>query len=239
MLVVAATMPHSWMIQFWAKSTMFNNRVSKFFMDSCCAIPVARNPNSNHTLDTSPHALLFADTSLALAQHNVIAIFPEGTSYTFPSIVQIHPGAAWAVVEYFRYARKQKLATMATERDKSIYLGGKGRHGEKTELKVLPVGIVYDDKSKFMSRVSVAFRIQMLMINATSDSYYVSLHWSRSPPLVAHKFSYGNPIDMDSYQRELFDENLDPEVAAKSVVRKLNTEIETRLLLMSVNAPDW
>jgi len=44
---------------------------------------------------------------------------------------------------------------------------------------------------------------------------------------------------MDSYARELFDKNLDPEVAAKSVVRKLNTEIEGRLLSMSVNAPDW
>jgi len=208
-------------------------------MDSCCAMPVARNPNSNHTLDTSPHALLFADTSLALAQHRLIAIFPEGTSYTLPSIVKIHPGAAWAVVDYFQYARKQKLAAMPGERDKLIYLGGKGRHGEKTGLKILPVGIVYDDKSRFMSRVSAVFRIQMLMTNATSDSYYVSPHWPRSSVLAAHQFSYGNPIETDNYTRELFDENLDPEVAAKSVVQKLNAEIERRLLLISVNAPDW
>jgi len=227
------------MIQFWVKSTMFKNRVSKFIMDSCCAIPVARNPNPSHTLDISPHTFLFADTSLALAQHRLIAIFPEGTSYTLPSIVQIHPGAAWAVVEYFQYARKQKLTTMPTERDKLIYLGGKGRRGEKTGLKVLPVGIVYDDKSRFMSRVSVAFRIQILMINAASDPYYVSPHWPRSSALAAHQSSYGNPIDMDSYTRELFDENLDPEVAAKSVVRKLNTEIERGLFSVSINAPDW
>jgi len=156
---------------------MFGHGISKFIMDSCCAVPVARNTNSNHTVDTSAHALLFADTSLALAQHHLIAIFPEGTSYTLPSIAQIHPGFAWAVVEYFRYVRKQKLAAMVSERDKAIYLGGKGRHGEKTGLKLLPVGIVYDDKSRFMSRVSVTFHVQMLMFNATSDSYYVSPHW--------------------------------------------------------------
>ena len=35
--------------------------------DVRCAIPVAQNTNSNHTVDTSAHVFLFADTSLALA----------------------------------------------------------------------------------------------------------------------------------------------------------------------------
>jgi hypothetical protein len=44
---------------------------------------------------------------------------------------------------------------------------------------------------------------------------------------------------MDPYTKELFDESVDPEEAAKSVVRKLNAEIEKRLFELTVNAADW
>lgn len=44
---------------------------------------------------------------------------------------------------------------------------------------------------------------------------------------------------MDSYTKELFAEGTDPEEAAKSVVKKLNAEIERRLIGLTVNAPDW
>lgn len=52
-------------------------------------------------------------------------------------------------------------------------------------------------------------------------------------------YRYGEPIQMDEYTKELFDEDLDPEEAAKSVVKKLNAEIEKRLFGLSVNASDW
>lgn len=44
---------------------------------------------------------------------------------------------------------------------------------------------------------------------------------------------------MDGYTKELFDESLDPEEAAKSVVKKINAEIERRMFGLTVNATDW
>lgn len=44
---------------------------------------------------------------------------------------------------------------------------------------------------------------------------------------------------MDPYTKELFAEGVDPEEAAKSVVKKLNAEIEKRLIGLTINAPDW
>lgn len=52
-------------------------------------------------------------------------------------------------------------------------------------------------------------------------------------------YSYGEPINVDAYSRELFNENLDPDEAAKSVMKKLNAEIERRLVGLTVNAQDW
>ena len=52
-------------------------------------------------------------------------------------------------------------------------------------------------------------------------------------------YRFGEPIEIDGYAKELFDENSEPGQAAKSVVQKLNTEIERRLVALSVNAPDW
>jgi hypothetical protein len=44
---------------------------------------------------------------------------------------------------------------------------------------------------------------------------------------------------MDDFTKELFDENSDPDEAAKMVLKKLNTEIENELFGLTVNAPDW
>lgn len=55
----------------------------------------------------------------------------------------------------------------------------------------------------------------------------------------AHFCRFGERIDVDGYTRELFAEGVDPEEAAKSMVKKLNAEIEERLIGLTVNAPDW
>lgn len=52
-------------------------------------------------------------------------------------------------------------------------------------------------------------------------------------------YRFGEPIEIDGYAKELFDKKSEPGQAAKSVVQKLNTEIERRLVALSVNAPDW
>jgi glycerol-3-phosphate O-acyltransferase / dihydroxyacetone phosphate acyltransferase len=149
---------------------MFKNPVTGFIMSSSGAIPVSRNPNrtennasdsngqgkdtgnttngtsgSNHSGSSTSQANLFHATSIALQQGRVIGVFPEATSYTQPSILQIMSGAAWAAVEYSKWKRKVLLED-----------GSGGKTKEKQQLMdvvIIPVGIVYTDKSRYLSRV--------------------------------------------------------------------------------------
>lgn len=157
---LTVTIPHRHHVSFWAKSNMFVNPLVRLIMESSGAIPVYRNPDShrvNTNANTSTSSLnrnerekidagdrsslranLFRDTCFALSKGQVIGVFPEGTSYTEPEIVQILPGAARVAVEYARWTSAQ---------------GDENR--ARTGLKIIPVGIVYTDKSSYLSRVSV------------------------------------------------------------------------------------
>lgn len=124
---------------------MFANPVAAAILESSGAIPVQRNPNRD-TTNTNGKAIgnatssnLFKSTSQALSQNQVIGVFPEGTSYTQPGIVQVMSGAAWAAVAYVKWQQQQLQHTEVNE--------------ERRKLKIVPVGIVYTDKSHFQSRV--------------------------------------------------------------------------------------
>ena len=78
---------------------------------------------------------LFKGTFEALADGHAVALFPEGTSYTEPSIAQVKDGASRAALEYVRWARETR--------------GGQGKR-----LQIVPVGIVWTDKTQFQSKVS-------------------------------------------------------------------------------------
>jgi glycerol-3-phosphate O-acyltransferase/dihydroxyacetone phosphate acyltransferase len=97
------------------------------------AIPVRRNPNKADS--ATSNAALFDASTVALTRNQVIGVFPEGTSYTEPAIAQILSGAAWAALEFMRSQRAQ---------------------GKAQSVMIIPVGIVYTNKSKFGSRVSLA-----------------------------------------------------------------------------------
>lgn len=167
------TIPYRRHLSFWAKSTMFANPLAGAILSSSGAIPVKRNPNGSspppapHTQDPSSstgvarappgmdegvtRAMLFRDTSRALAAHQVVGVFPEGTSYTQAAIMQMLPGAAWAAVEYARYVHEQEICRQREDVGK-----GKGKAVEEVEtgLRIVPVAVVYTDKSRYLSRVS-------------------------------------------------------------------------------------
>ncbi len=96
-------------------------------------------------------AMLFRETSRALAAHQVVGVFPEGTSYTQAAIMQMLPGAAWAAVEYARHIREH-----GTGQPEQGVGKGKAKAVEEveTELRIVPVAVVYTDKSRYLSRVS-------------------------------------------------------------------------------------
>jgi glycerol-3-phosphate O-acyltransferase / dihydroxyacetone phosphate acyltransferase len=80
-----------------------------------------------------------------LASGGTIGVFPEGTSYTEPRIVQIKEGAAWAAVNYVQWKNKET----AGQNTVGILHG----EGQKTNILIVPVGIAYTDKSRYLSRV--------------------------------------------------------------------------------------
>ena len=80
--------------------------------------------------------ILFKGTFDTLRDDKVVALFPEGTSYTEPRIMQVKDGAAWAALEYAKLQREQPAGT-----------GSKG-------IVIVPVAIVYTNKSKYRSDVS-------------------------------------------------------------------------------------
>ena len=73
---------------------------------------------------------------VGMSPDRVVGVFPEGTSYTEPHIMQVKEGAAWVALEYSRWMRES---------------------GDKNgqPIKIIPVGIAYTDKTQYLSRVSV------------------------------------------------------------------------------------
>ncbi|KAF5360274.1 hypothetical protein D9758_009131 [Tetrapyrgos nigripes] len=177
---LAATIPHRRYLSFWAKSSMFAHPVTNFVMSSVGAIPVKRNPNkaeggaaaspspshsqsqvlsgsvdlsSSHTTQSqsqSPQnsqSSLFLSTSETLASNGIVGVFVEGTSYTQPKILQVLSGAAWAAVEFLKWQHERERLDMD---------GGK-KEKELKELLLIPVGLVYTDKSRYMSRIRIEY----------------------------------------------------------------------------------
>ncbi|KIY72325.1 hypothetical protein CYLTODRAFT_486527 [Cylindrobasidium torrendii FP15055 ss-10] len=135
---LSITVPHGRHLCFWAKSTMFKNILTRSIMESSGAIPVQRNPNTTvadpkSTLSSSvTRASLFQSSNLAIEAGGVPTIFPEGSSYVEPTIVQILSGFAWSAVEYVRWKKE-------------------------AELVIVPVGIVYTDQATYQSRILVKY----------------------------------------------------------------------------------
>lgn len=77
---------------------------------------------------------LFRGTIEALSRGNAVALFPEGTSYTEPRIMQVKDGAAWAALEYNKWASENPEQA-------------------SQELIIVPCAIVYTNKSKYRSYV--------------------------------------------------------------------------------------
>jgi glycerol-3-phosphate O-acyltransferase / dihydroxyacetone phosphate acyltransferase len=67
-----------------------------------------------------------------------VALFPEGTSYTEPRIMQIKDGAAWAALEYTRWLKEHPEVS-------------------QEDVVIVPTAIVYTNKSKYRSSVSGYF----------------------------------------------------------------------------------
>jgi glycerol-3-phosphate O-acyltransferase/dihydroxyacetone phosphate acyltransferase len=113
--------------RFLAKSTLWSHPVAPFLI-LAGALPVYRRHDAGE--DVTKNFETFARCREVLAAGGTVALFPEGHSHNEPRRLPLKTGAA------------------------RIALETEARHGP-LGLKVVPVGLTYDDKGHFRSRVLV------------------------------------------------------------------------------------
>ena len=114
-------------VGFLAKSTLFQNPFGKLWMEGVAGVPVYRVKDGE---DTSKNDLTYQMIAERFSQNRSIVIFPEGVSHDEPQLRKLKTGAA-------RFALRYVLT-------------------HEGPLYVLPMGMFYEDKATFRSRVSVA-----------------------------------------------------------------------------------
>lgn len=143
-LLVGAVLPRK--VHYLATAALFRNALMARFLRACGAIPVYRKqdvhdpggrPPTTGPEHASPapisekNADAFAACSRALASGRLIAIYPEGTTHAEARVQRIKTGAARIALGY------------EAERP--------------GELTVVPVGLSFEARKSFRSRVLVAF----------------------------------------------------------------------------------
>jgi glycerol-3-phosphate O-acyltransferase / dihydroxyacetone phosphate acyltransferase len=116
-------MPH-----FLGKSTLWKIAVLRPFLDLAGAIPVYRRQDEGS--DTSRNTESFDRSYDLLARGGALALFPEGTSHSDPSLKPLKTGAARIVLE-----AEQKYPGLG--------------------VRIVPVGLLFDAKQTFRSRALV------------------------------------------------------------------------------------
>jgi 1-acyl-sn-glycerol-3-phosphate acyltransferase len=114
-------------VRFLAKSTLFEGPLRPL-LTGAGAIPVYRRQDEG--VDTSRNAEMFAAVAAALADGDAICLFPEGVSHSKGRLEPLRTGAA--------------RMTLAAE-------------GDGTSVTLVPVGLNFDRKATFRSRVTVVY----------------------------------------------------------------------------------
>jgi 1-acyl-sn-glycerol-3-phosphate acyltransferase len=114
-------------VRFLAKSTLFSG-LFRAVLSGAGAIPVYRKHDQG--VDTSRNVEAFSAVSAALAEGDAVCLFPEGISHSSGRLEPLRSGAA-------------RMA-LAAER-------------EGTAVALIPVGLNFDRKTMFRSRVTVVF----------------------------------------------------------------------------------
>ncbi|KAF9566800.1 glycerol-3-phosphate-acyltransferase [Agrocybe pediades] len=130
-VVLSVGFPHRRMLNYWSKASLFHNPIMSWILFSSGNIPVDRKSKDRQ--------VLFKGTIEALSKGEAVALFPEGTSYTEPRIMQVKDGAAWAAMEYTKWIQENP---------------------DRKDLKdvtIIPASIVYTNKTKYRSSVIMEF----------------------------------------------------------------------------------
>lgn len=119
-------------VSFLAKNTLFNNPLGRLCMQAFGAVPVYRQRDQGMPGDTATrNERTFARCRELLRQHNPLALFPEGTTHSEPSLLPLRTGAA------------------------RIALGAEAETEWTLGLHIVPVGLWYQNKTLFRSAALV------------------------------------------------------------------------------------
>lgn len=110
-----------------AKSTLWKNPIIRPFVEGAQAIPVYRRQDQ---VDTAGNEQMFEATHQVLISGGAIAIFPEGRSHNEPRLQPLKTGLA------------------------RIVLGAERKH-PGLGVRIVPVGLTFDEKEAFRSRALV------------------------------------------------------------------------------------
>ncbi|KAA1104282.1 hypothetical protein PGT21_018057 [Puccinia graminis f. sp. tritici] len=144
--MLSSRMPHGRRLHYWAKNTLFKNPIINFILLDAGNIPVDRTTRNNQ--------LLFKGTFDVLKLGECVALFPEGTSYTEPKIIQVKDGIAWTALEYAKNLRLTGQELSGSEGT----AGGLVRAPEAVEdVKVIVCGLNYTDKTRYRAAVQVEY----------------------------------------------------------------------------------
>ncbi|KAF8127762.1 glycerol-3-phosphate-acyltransferase [Mycena galopus ATCC 62051] len=138
-VMLSYTFPYGRILHYWSKASLFVNPIVSYVLYSSGNIPVDRK--------SKDRKVLLKGTMEALSKGYAVALFPEGTSYTEPRIMQIKDGAAWAALEYTKWMQESPEKNLKP-------------------LAVVPAAIVYTNKTKYRSNAVVEFGRPITM-----DSY--------------------------------------------------------------------
>ncbi len=113
-----------------AKATLWKNPLIAPFVVASNCIPVHRQQDAKEGEHAEKNLSMFEACAQALADNNCIVLFPEGTSHDEPELKPLKTGAA------------------------RIALDAEKRYGPLS-VRIVPVGLNFDAKQKFRSRVLV------------------------------------------------------------------------------------
>jgi 1-acyl-sn-glycerol-3-phosphate acyltransferase len=126
--------------RFLGKSTLFANPLGRLAMDAFDTIPVYRTQEAGARAgDAGRNDESFARCRQALANGEALALFPEGTSHSDPQLRPLKTGTA-----------RIALSAEAQGNDDGR---GNASGPAKLGVTVLPVGLHYERKARFRSRV--------------------------------------------------------------------------------------
>jgi glycerol-3-phosphate O-acyltransferase/dihydroxyacetone phosphate acyltransferase len=111
--------------RFLAKSTLWKLPGLRVLLDAAGSIPVYRRQDAGE--DTTRNRETFARCHEVLGAGGAVALFPEGISHDAPRLASLKTGAARIALEA-------------------------GARFAPLGLRILPVGLVFDQKGKFRSR---------------------------------------------------------------------------------------